>query len=173
MDQLAADVLALLEVAGVQEADLLGYSMGGLVALWTTVLSPARVRSLVAGGVSNQPREWMAIGPPLRGASPMTPEAEASRQLALQVPGNDLEALAACLEAGPGPPPCPELAVFGGEALIAVGTRDPHFEASRAVAQCLPGGRFLPLEDDDHNGAFADPRFKKAVAEFLEEVSPP
>lgn len=172
MEALAGDVLALLDATGLDEADLFGYSLGALMALWTAVLEPGRVRSLVMGGVNDQPQEWVAQGQALRGKGPMTAGADASRDFARLTPGNDLEALAALLEAGPCPPPREQLAVFGGEARVVAGTEDDQFGAARRIAECLPGGRFVPIEGTDHNATFGDQRFMEAVLAFLEEVSP-
>ena len=51
--QMAADAAALLEALGVEMADLVGYSLGGAVALELAMQHPGRVRRLVfAGGTS-------------------------------------------------------------------------------------------------------------------------
>jgi pimeloyl-ACP methyl ester carboxylesterase len=46
-EQMADDVAGLLAALGIAEADLLGYSLGGGVALQTAIRHPARVRKLV------------------------------------------------------------------------------------------------------------------------------
>jgi pimeloyl-ACP methyl ester carboxylesterase len=46
-EQMADDVAALLGVLGIAQVDLLGYSLGGGVALQTAIRHPARVRKLV------------------------------------------------------------------------------------------------------------------------------
>jgi 2-succinyl-6-hydroxy-2,4-cyclohexadiene-1-carboxylate synthase len=47
MERCVADLLALLDALGVERADVLGYSMGGRVALHLAAAAPARVRALV------------------------------------------------------------------------------------------------------------------------------
>jgi pimeloyl-ACP methyl ester carboxylesterase len=47
-EQLADDVAALIQDRGLENADLLGYSLGGGVALQTAIRHPERVRKLVA-----------------------------------------------------------------------------------------------------------------------------
>jgi len=47
LDRLAEDLRAVLDHAGVARADLLGHSMGGMVALRLALASPERVASLV------------------------------------------------------------------------------------------------------------------------------
>lgn len=170
---LAHDILALLDAAEIRQADVIGYSMGSAIALWAVALWPDRVRSLVAGGVPPEDAaERVVIGRALRDEAAMTVRAAEYRDWALRLPGNDLDALGLCLEAGCTPPPCAELALFGGEALLAAGTADSRFEATQETATCLPGGRFLALAGADHMGAFRDARFRSAVVGFLEEVSP-
>ena len=44
------DVVAVLEDAGIDRADLLGYGMGGRIALGTAAFAPERVRTVAAGG---------------------------------------------------------------------------------------------------------------------------
>src|SRR5215468_11991679 len=51
--QMAADAAALLEALGIELADLVGYSMGGAVAVELAMRHPEMVRRLVfAGGTS-------------------------------------------------------------------------------------------------------------------------
>jgi pimeloyl-ACP methyl ester carboxylesterase len=46
-DRWACDVVAVLDVLGIGAADLIGYSMGGMIALTTALRFPERVRRLV------------------------------------------------------------------------------------------------------------------------------
>jgi pimeloyl-ACP methyl ester carboxylesterase len=168
---LAADVAAMLDAAQIDEADLFGYSLGGAVALWACVLVPNRFRSLIVGGVGGEPELTAAIGQELL-ADHRSERTEAYRRYALESKDADLVALAACLRSGISAPPCVELAVYGGEALVASGDLDRRRDATETLAGCLPGGRFLFLPGADHMGAFAHDDFKMAAAAFLGEVSP-
>ena len=47
LDELAADVAALVEACGRQNADVVGHDWGGLVAWWAALKHPASVRRLV------------------------------------------------------------------------------------------------------------------------------
>lgn len=173
MEALARDVLTLVDAVGEVSADIFGYSMGGTIALWCAVLAPSRVRSLVAGAVTGAyPGEAVALGRSLRGLGPPTPLTERYREFAMRADEADFQALGACLDTGLPSPECAELAVFGGEALLAAGNLDRRREVTERLAGCLPGGRFILLDDADHMAAFEDDRFKNAVVEFLDEVSP-
>src|SRR5215207_6685506 len=47
MERCVADLLALLDALGVERTDVLGYSMGGRVALHLAAAAPGRFRSLI------------------------------------------------------------------------------------------------------------------------------
>src|SRR5436190_23672488 len=120
MDAFATDIVALLDAVGADTADVFGYSMGGTVALWTAVQHPDRVQSLVGGAVADaQDGDADGLARALRGTDPSTSRSERYRAYIERVGNNDLDALLACLDAGIRAPSCPELAVFGAEALPA------------------------------------------------------
>jgi pimeloyl-ACP methyl ester carboxylesterase len=65
IEALAGDVVALLDHLGIAEADLLGFSLGGLVAYAVALSAPARVGKLiVASADAHRPpgRESAALG---------------------------------------------------------------------------------------------------------------
>lgn len=55
LDVLVADLLAAFDALGIERADLLGHSLGGMVALRFTLENPARVASLVLMDTSPRP----------------------------------------------------------------------------------------------------------------------
>jgi pimeloyl-ACP methyl ester carboxylesterase len=173
MEAFARDIIALLDALGNDEADVFGYSMGATIALWVAVTEPSRVRSLIAGGVAGDaPSDAIRMGHALLGREPMTSRDHKYRDYALSMGEEDMGALGACLLTGLRPPGLAELAVFGGEALLAAGENDRRHSLTQDIAGRLPGGRFVSLEGADHMTAYTDPRYKSAVAEFLAEVSP-
>ena len=64
----AKDVIAVLDDAGIERADLLGFGMGGRTALATAALAPERVHAVAAGGTHPYAeqtqcyRDWLAEG---------------------------------------------------------------------------------------------------------------
>lgn len=55
LSQMAEDLIAVMDDAGIESADFLGFSDGGNIALILTVKHPERVRSLVVSGANSVP----------------------------------------------------------------------------------------------------------------------
>jgi pimeloyl-ACP methyl ester carboxylesterase len=56
LDDMAADVVALLDSNGIDQADVVGHSMGGMISLHLALAAPDRIRSLVL--MSCHPRNY-------------------------------------------------------------------------------------------------------------------
>ncbi len=114
-DEMANDVLAVMDAADIENAFVMGYSMGGFIAIHLLMNYPERVRKLVIGGVGASYLDAAAntrdrvADPAVRAqiadamivadASTITnPTARAFRAFADQ-PGKDRLALAACMRA--------------------------------------------------------------------------
>jgi pimeloyl-ACP methyl ester carboxylesterase len=59
LDALAADVAATLAALGIEHCDLLGHSMGGMLAQRVALAAPERVASLVLLSTSAEPLAWI------------------------------------------------------------------------------------------------------------------
>ena len=57
-EQMADDIASLIEHLGLEKADLLGYSLGGMVALQTAIRHPERVNQLVLISVPFKRSAW-------------------------------------------------------------------------------------------------------------------
>jgi len=67
LEQLATDLLGFLDSVGIEQCDLLGHSMGGMVALRFALPQPDRVSSLVLmdtapGPLALPTRKWFEVG---------------------------------------------------------------------------------------------------------------
>lgn len=60
LDQLVADLLGWLDALDIEHCDLLGHSMGGVVAMNALVAQPTRFRSLILMDTSAQPIKLMS-----------------------------------------------------------------------------------------------------------------
>jgi len=76
--QMAADAAALLEALGIELADLVGYSMGGAVALQMAMQHPRRARRVVFAGGTSYRRDGLypeMLGEPESAADDLTDSA--------------------------------------------------------------------------------------------------
>ena len=173
--RMARDLRALTELIDAPEIDLVGYSMGAVVAL-IYASEGAPVRRMVIGGVgagvvecggvdrravSNESIiEALSVEDP---SVLQAPEAAAFRQLA-DAFGADRDALIAQARSvfrGE-----IELARISAPTLLLAGDGDPLAMRPQVLVQALPHAT-LGLLAGNHIEALADPRFAKAIVEFL------
>jgi 2-succinyl-6-hydroxy-2,4-cyclohexadiene-1-carboxylate synthase len=186
-----ADVLAALEA---RPAHLLGYSMGGRVALGLCVAHPASVRSTVlvgarAGfadpeerarrrladdalaasiegdGIEKFVDRWMAL--PLIASQRRRGEAflEAARRQRLQGRASALARSLRGMGAGAQPPLHDRLAAVQVPVLLAVGAEDEHFQReARDLAARLPRARVAIVPEAGHAAHLENPAAFHRVA---------
>ncbi|WP_241975074.1 alpha/beta fold hydrolase [Cryobacterium mannosilyticum] len=168
--QLAADLVVLLDALGLDQVDVVAYSMGSRVAAALARLAPERVGRLVLGGAG--PVElFESVGPAtlaglLAGQTPADPVVAAvlGPVLASAVAaGGDLAALLACVEGFAGaaldlPPGIPVLYVAGGA--------DPIPDGVAELARAR-GSAYRELPGRDHVNSLTSREFKQAALDFL------
>jgi len=173
--RMARDLAKLIDVIGAPRIDLVGYSMGAVVALLFAA-EDARVRRLVVGGVGSGVVECGGVDRRALANDSIVealmaedletlavPGARAFRQLADAL-GSDREALVAqarSIHRGG-----VELARIGVPSLVLAGKDDPLAIRPQVLAEALPQGT-LQLLAGDHMSALADPRFATSIVEFL------
>ena len=172
---MARDVSALLDHLAIDEVDVVGYSMGGLVTALLLADEP-RLRSAVLGGVGA--RLILRKGPPMPAAEIAAAlEAEDPSTVSGAVPrafrafadstGADRLALAAIQRAGLAPRP--DLSKVRVPVLVIVGDRDVLVGDPAELTGAIPGARSVVVSGD-HLSAVYDPRFTAEVIGFLDEV---
>jgi pimeloyl-ACP methyl ester carboxylesterase len=173
-DKRVHDVLAVLDALGLPAADLVGFSMGGQIALAAALRFPERVRRLVVIGahpfaqdmapyrlaVADGIERWLALldgqGVPLTG--------DTRRRLL----ANDIRALQACV-AHDRRDISAVLATLQAPLLAIAGTRDPIFADVRAFAERV-AGRFVALEGRNHVTTFlAAGEIATVIERFLDD----
>lgn len=171
-ERLAADVLAVLDAHLVDEAVLLGYSLGARVGWHLARTDAVRFPRVVLGGLpSGDPLEGFDLDGARRFVETGTTVGDALTrtyiEMAAGIRGNDLDSLIALVEGMRGgtqpdvaDPPRQPL-------LVAAGDRDPVRADSRALADAAPLGEFLELPDRDHFSAPTSRLFRQSAIEFL------
>jgi pimeloyl-ACP methyl ester carboxylesterase len=168
--RMAGDVIAVMDACGVSRADLMGYSMGGGIALDLVLRHPQRARRLIMGGsglsapshATERQRERLDRATPDNPAG-FDPEAlERYRHR-----GNDLLALAAVRLRRR--PERDENAVkqLHLPLLLVVGERDGALAAARRLEALVPHAELEVLAGEDHLSAVGAQEFKDLVLEFL------
>jgi pimeloyl-ACP methyl ester carboxylesterase len=171
--QMARDAANLMDHLEIGHADVMGYSMGGRIAVFLALERSERVRSLVIGGMGTALVEGM--GGEERIASALeAPSLDAVsdgtgriyRKFAEQT-GADLAALAACIRGARETVSAERLARLSLPVLVAVGTRDKVAGSAKGLARLIPGAEALDIPDREHLPATGDKVFKAGVLEFL------
>jgi pimeloyl-ACP methyl ester carboxylesterase len=170
---MAEDARRLLDHLGIGAAHVIGYSMGARIGAFLTIAHPARVRSLVFGGLGlNMVRGVAGTGPvahALEAASideVTNATARTFRAFAEQT-NSDLKALAACIRSSRARITPEALGALRCPVLVVVGDRDVIGGSATELAALIPGARAVTLEGRDHMKAVGDKGFKEAVLEFL------
>ncbi|WP_235508261.1 alpha/beta fold hydrolase [Agromyces sp. Soil535] len=170
-ERLGGDLLAVLDSAGVDQVDVIGYSMGNRVVSGFATLAPERVRRVVIGGAG--PIELFASwdleearGVLLRDEPSHNPVIEQVLRPAIAA-GADREAMLACIEGVSGSPlsipgDIPTLFVAGEADPVPAGVRELALEWDSDLVT-IPGR--------DHVSTLTARAFKDAAIAFLAEKS--
>jgi pimeloyl-ACP methyl ester carboxylesterase len=192
-EAMASDIGRLLDHIGIKRADIMGYSLGGRIAVQYALMQPERVRSLVLGGVGVN---LVAANPLPRGLAEAM-EAERIEDIddhglkifrgLAESTRSDFKALAACARGARKSFESTDLQKIQAPVLICVGTRDevagdPHplaplFGKMKIDVKDPETGQDHTIEVDkaqivdipgrDHNRAVGDRVFKQATLQFL------
>jgi pimeloyl-ACP methyl ester carboxylesterase len=172
---MAEDVRALLDHLKIERADVMGYSMGARIAAFLAVNHPARVRSVILGGLGKRLVEGVGLpetiaesleAPSL--ADVQDPTGRVFRVFAEQN-RSDLRALAACIRGSRQTLTHAQVASILVPVLVAVGTKDKVAGSARELAALIPGARALDIPDRDHMLAVGDRAYQAGVIDFLNQ----
>ncbi|MFB6171303.1 MAG: alpha/beta fold hydrolase [Haloarculaceae archaeon] len=174
----AGDVVGLLDHCGIDEADLVGYSMGARLSMHLLVDHPDRFGAVVLAGVGErtlrEERYSAAIADALAADDPddvSDPTAREFRAFAARR-GNDLTALAAfrrAPQAGLTMDPA-RLASVVAPVLVVAGGEDDLVGDPGPLADAIPGATAVVIPGRDHLSAVDDPRHRAAVRSFLDRA---
>lgn len=172
-DLMAEDVRALLDHLSIDRADIMGYSMGARITAFLALRHPARVRSIILGGLGVKlvdgvglPEE-IAVALEAPSLDDVTdPLGRMFRAFADQTK-SDHRALAACIRGSRQVMTREQVAQIKMPALIAVGTKDEIAGSPEELAALMPNARALPISGRDHMLAVGDKIFKAGALDFL------
>jgi pimeloyl-ACP methyl ester carboxylesterase len=170
------DVTALFDHLGLEEVDVVGYSMGARVTAQVALREP-RVRSIVLGGVGRRviegrgPAGAEAIAAALTApdASVISDASARGFRAFAESTGADREALAAVMRAGLGQP-AESLGTLSMPALVVCGDKDTLVGSPQPLVDAIAGAE-LVIVNGDHLTAVGDPKFRQAIAGFLSRVA--
>jgi pimeloyl-ACP methyl ester carboxylesterase len=155
---LATLVVALLDEVGVERAGVVGFSLGGGVALQVALDAPQRVARLVVGGVGDAAIHPAEVAFDER----MRRNAEAA--------GNDVQALLPYLRHGRWPGSPTRVRRLPVPALVIVAEADEYMSPAEELLARLQPSKVLRLPDCGHHQVLPNDDVKRAVAEFLGEL---
>jgi pimeloyl-ACP methyl ester carboxylesterase len=177
--RMADDVATVMDAAGLKAAPVIGYSMGGFLALRLALSQSERASSVVLGGVG----EYYLRGPRIADEGSRSSLADALlaedrssitdkrgrmfRDFAEQ-PGKDRFALAACMKAMSQGLPPENLAQIRQRVLVVCGEMDDVAGAPGPLAAAFPRGQAVTIAGRDHMSAVGDRRTRQAVMNFLQ-----
>jgi 3-oxoadipate enol-lactonase len=173
IDDIAGDVLELLDRLQVDRVSCAGVSLGGMVGMWLAAHAPDRIDRLVVCCTSpHMPPEsrWQERAAAVREAGSvavvadavsarwLTPEyaeahPEAREALRGMLAASPPEGYASCCEAIGGMDLRPSLGAIQAPTLVIAGDRDEATPADlhgRVAAQGIPGARFVIVQDAAH-----------------------
>jgi pimeloyl-ACP methyl ester carboxylesterase len=175
---LTGDVIALLDHLGIEQASIVGYSIGSTITLHLLHTHPERFRAaaLVATGdgiIGHPPRSFPEILPPLveilhrtELSAEVPPEVAFYWNFAESV-GGGRAGVAAALSGEYPPCSSEEAATVSIPVLVVSGDQDVVLGTGRRVAEALPQGRYLEIPGADHFLLAVDEDVQRAVAGFL------
>jgi 3-oxoadipate enol-lactonase len=165
-EDLARDVIAVLDRLAIERAVLVGHSMGGIVAMTTALLAPERVAGLVLLGTASQVSEraagWYrkiaeaAEQGGIDGLRRAIFGAGSAREIAGDAAG--MAQITRCLASLHADPLTARLTALRCPALLLVGDEDPmgpaaseiiHRNLSGSRLETMPGGHWLHVEAAD------------------------
>ena len=170
---MAADAVAVLDACGVAQADVIGYSMGAMVAIRLLLDHPGRVRRVVLGGLGENyltpPSFASAVPDALLTADPASITDMGAKEFRTfaDAQKQDRFALAACWQRPRATASLDELAGIQSPVLVVCGELDTITGPPDRLAAAIPGARMVIVPRRDHMTAVGDRVTKLETLSFL------
>ncbi len=170
------DILAVMDAADAWPADVMGYSMGGMLTIRLLMKYPERVRRAVTAGIG---ATYFVEFPAWRAMIAKAVETEnveeiddrAARRFRIFAgqKGKDRVALAACMRSPRRKYSAEELGHSKRPVLVVCGEKDDISGPPEPLANAFHDGSAAWLPGKDHMTAVGDQGYKDAVLQFLGE----
>ena len=173
------DVIRLMDHLGIGRTLLMGYSMGGRIALGLLRSHPERLRAVVLGGIgavsASRPsfsRQPIVNALLAENDSAVSDERAKQFRRFAEITGNDLKALAACMDANRGDLTAEDLTAepIRVPTMIVIGTKDTLVGDPKLLRDSIPGSQLVMLEGRDHLTAPFDRLYKEAALRFFKSA---
>jgi pimeloyl-ACP methyl ester carboxylesterase len=180
-DRMSEDIAQVMDAAGVETAPVVGYSMGGFLALRLAARHPGRADRIALGGVGEYylrgqriadvaSRISLADALLAPDKSSLTGRARMFREFADQ-PGKDRLALAACMRAMSQGLAPDIMATIAQPVLVVCGELDDIAGSPGPLAAAFPQGEAVTIAGRDHMSAVGERKTRQAVTDFLRETA--
>jgi pimeloyl-ACP methyl ester carboxylesterase len=171
---MAADIVAVMAEIGIAEADVVGYSMGGALAIRLMHDAPGRVRRAVIGGIgetyfhpSPERAEIIAAGFLAADPAEITDSIAREFRTFCERAGDDLLAMAACMRRQRRVFTPEELKDLATPVLVVCGADDDVSGSPEPLARAFANGHALAVPRRSHHSTVGDRAFKDAAVQFL------
>jgi len=179
---MAEDVVAVMQDAGIGQALLMGYSMGGYISMSLLIKHPELFRKVVIAGVGAsyldlnaaeaavadpERRSMIADALEVNDVSTITNETARNFRLFADQPGKDRLALAACMRGNRDVFTREQLGQSQRPMLVVCGEMDVLTGPPGPLAAAFADGRAVTVPKRDHMTAVGDRVYKQAVIDFF------
>ena len=172
---MAEDARRLLDHLKIEQAAVMGYSMGARISAFLTMHNPTRVRCVIFGGMAANLVHGVggaeAIGQALlaQKLSDVTDREARGFRIFADSTKADKQALAACILSSRVKIKAEALAAIQCPALVVAGELDEVAGSVEGLVAMLPNARGVTLPKRNHMNAVGDSAYKQAVLGFLGE----
>jgi pimeloyl-ACP methyl ester carboxylesterase len=172
---MADDAKRLLEHLNIEQADVMGYSMGARISAFLTMTYPSRVRRAVFAGLASRMISGVGGSDEIAAALEAPSRDDVNDQMALgfrlfaEQTGSDLNALAACIRSSRVKIKQEALAAIKVPVLVVAGENDDVAGDVAGLTSIIPGSKGVVLPRRNHMNAVGDRGYKDAVLAFLKD----
>jgi pimeloyl-ACP methyl ester carboxylesterase len=172
---LAADVIALLDHLAIETASLVGFSMGGGIALRVALDTPQRVDRVVVGGVGDAGIDGLHDPDEIRELADAFANLAEPREGSIarrirrnaELAGNDLRALLPFLQQGGWPAGLTDISPLTVPTLVIVAEADEYMPRTETLLASLAPTKVIRLPGLGHHQVMGDTSVRQEAVRFL------